>query len=181
MSRKGHELEPAFGGLPHAVVVHHIPGRCRLAVPSMRGDASYFDCASGRLSSVRSLKSVRTTCKAASIVIEYTGSFEQISWLGRRHGLFRVSDLPPPQSTLPQPLPRDWQVRGPYSDSAIENLRNTVTAARLQRPWLALTLGGLGTYQLWRADPLSTALNILFMLLKDAIPLPSLGAAVVSR
>jgi hypothetical protein len=114
---------------------------------------------------------------AGSIIIEYTGSFDQISWLGRRHGLFRIAGLSAPQSTRVRTLPRGWQARGPYASCPIENLRNAVTATRLQRPWLALTLGGLGAYQLWRSDPLVTALNILFRLLN---PLPPFGKAVVS-
>lgn len=181
MNRKGHELEPAPCGIPRAIVVHHIPGRCRLTVPSMRGCATYFAFASARLNSVRSLRSVRASSMAASIIIEYTGSFEQISWLGRRHGLFQVAYLPAPQSTQVQPVPKSWQVRGPYADRPMENLRNAVTATRLQRPWLALTLGGLGAYQLWRANPLVAILNVLFRLLNNTNPLPTFSAALVPR
>jgi hypothetical protein len=156
----------------------------------MRGDADYFERACAKLSTVQSLRNVRTSSISGSIVFEYAGSFEQISWLGRRHRLFRVEALTPPRKVGTQTLPRHWLVRGPYSGSPMENLHNAITAARLEHPLLAATLGGLGAYQLWRADPLATALNMLFVLVnggphaggtkEEASGLAAFGGAVVA-
>lgn len=167
MSQNRYELDACPEVLPQAVVAHQIRGRCRLVVPSMRGNPRYFTLACARLRTIPSLRNVRVSRITGSIVLEYTGSFEQIAWIGRRHRLFLIEALPARQAARPRQVPRHWVRRGPYSGSPIENLRNAATATRLQRPWLALTLGGLGAYQLWRADPLATVLNVLFVLLNE--------------
>jgi hypothetical protein len=143
----------------------------------MRRNRAYFEHAAAKLRGFPCVVDVRTNALTGSIILRYTGTLQQITWIGRRREIFLLTtrdrrDRTPDsaasagRSLRAAEIRKTWAARGPYSNSPVQNLQNAVVAQRtLQRPWLALTLAALGVYQLWRADPVSTGLNILYALL----------------
>lgn len=56
-----------------AVIVHQIPGRLRLRIPPMRGDAGYFSVLSDKLDTIEGVELVKVNPASASVVVQYAG------------------------------------------------------------------------------------------------------------
>jgi hypothetical protein len=75
--------------IPAAHIRHEIPGRLRIAVPSMRGDADYFDWVSEGLRSQLASPHVTVNPQTAGVLLD--GLREPVAALrdaGRRHEWF---------------------------------------------------------------------------------------------
>jgi hypothetical protein len=56
-----------------AHVVHHVPGRVRLRVPSRRGDRHFFDAVGSKLGALDGVSAVRTNAATGSVLIRHDG------------------------------------------------------------------------------------------------------------
>jgi hypothetical protein len=91
-----------------ARIVHRLPGRLRLLVPTKRGVPSYFDQLALSLATFRGVQSVRTSARAASVVIQHVGAADAILDGARAEGLFDASlDPNPAEEAAPAWRPRD--------------------------------------------------------------------------
>jgi cation transport ATPase len=70
-----------------AVLVHQVPGRIRLRVEDMRGDADYFSALSKGFSGLDVVQHVKVNPSTASIVIEFSDSLENLARKMRQHGM----------------------------------------------------------------------------------------------
>lgn len=135
--------------IPTAQVVHHVAGRCRLLVPSMRGNATYFERAAAVMSDASlGVLAVRVGATTGSIVIGYAGRFERIARTARKRGVFHIARGPVQTAT---PAPRS---------------EATVMPPKTAAPWLALALGGLAIYRL-AEDPFMFAMSALCELARE--------------
>lgn len=89
-----------------AVLVHRIPGRIRLRVESMRGDADYFATLSEGFSGLDVVQNVKANPSTASIVIEFSDSLENLVRKIRQHGLV-IENQQMEHSERPRRAPRN--------------------------------------------------------------------------
>jgi hypothetical protein len=61
-----------------AVIVHQLPGRIRLRIPAMRGDANYFSALATSLGHAPNVQQVKTNPATASVVVQFEGDAERI-------------------------------------------------------------------------------------------------------
>jgi hypothetical protein len=94
-------MSPNDGTLPEAHVVHRLPGRVRLRVPSRRGDRDWFSSAVVELAMARGVLTAKADPRLASLLIHHDGPLQAIAAAAERGGLFRLMDLAPrPESLL---------------------------------------------------------------------------------
>lgn len=81
-----------------AHVVHHIPGRVRLRVPSRRRQPAFFQDVKKRLEGLDSVSSVSVNPTSGSVLIRYEGEIEQVLAQAATVGLVELlevtTDLP---------------------------------------------------------------------------------------
>lgn len=81
-----------------AHVVHHIPGRVRLRVPSRRRQPAFFHDVKKRLEGLDSVSSVSVNPTSGSVLIRYQGQIEQVLAQAATVGLVELlevtTDLP---------------------------------------------------------------------------------------
>jgi hypothetical protein len=70
-----------------AVIVHQLPGRIRLRIPTMRGDAGYFSMLADSLGDVPGVQQVQTNPATASMVVRFAGDAERVLEQMRELGL----------------------------------------------------------------------------------------------
>jgi hypothetical protein len=61
-----------------ALIVHQLPGRIRLRIPAMRGDAGYFSALADSMSDAPGVQQVKTNPATASMVVQFEGNGERI-------------------------------------------------------------------------------------------------------
>src|SRR3712207_5106048 len=81
------------GDLPSAHVLHRIPPRLRVEVPSRKGDRAYFDRVAERLGTHSSVRSVRPSPRTASIAIEHDGPAQDVVRLARDLDVFDLPEI----------------------------------------------------------------------------------------
>ena len=161
--------------LSTAILVHQLPWRARLKLPSKRGDGAFLTAAAQRLAEAPGVRSVRTSPYADSLLVEHTGDFGAISAFAKQHEIFEVQD--------PAEAGANGQVLGPlnaaavgftgmgfyqisqgrYFGNAVENLWNAYGAyTALDRPLLAAALVGFGIYRLTEGQLLGSAASLFF-------------------
>ena len=76
-----------------ALVVHRIPGRCRLRLPHMRGDANFFERLRQELAEQAPGTRVRFNAATGSVLMTGGGvsSLEDLQRFGRERGWFELS------------------------------------------------------------------------------------------
>lgn len=179
---------------PIAYVVHSLPGRVRLRVPSRRGDRRYFSQLPGMLQNVSGIAILRVNPAAGSVVLRHEVSLQQVRRAAWRSAAFLL-DVPDHRGARrsvrigwrdsPAAEPTPIAVGKPYSKaqagrrlltalrnghsrSAIENLFHGYAAMRVARdPLTGLMLLGAGAAQLARGDLLSSVLAIAFRAVGD--------------
>lgn len=62
----------------NAAIVHQLPGRIRLRVHEKRGDTGYFSMLSEQVSHLRGVDHVKVNPSTGSIVIEFSGTAENL-------------------------------------------------------------------------------------------------------
>lgn len=70
-----------------AVIVHQIPGRIRLRVPGMRGNADYFAALTDSLGDAPGVQDVKASPGTASVVVRFDGEAQRIFEQMHRFGL----------------------------------------------------------------------------------------------
>jgi hypothetical protein len=76
---------------PEAYLVHEMPGRFRLRVPSRVKDSQYFKRVREQLQTVPEISLLETNSITGSILVEYVGEAQTIFHAARERNLFRVS------------------------------------------------------------------------------------------
>lgn len=61
-----------------AVIIHQIPGRMRLRIPAMRGNAGYFSALSDKLENIEGVAKVKVNPTSTSVVVEYAGEAQAL-------------------------------------------------------------------------------------------------------
>jgi hypothetical protein len=60
------------------LIVHQVPGRMRIRIPAMRGDADYFLDLAGRLGNIAGMAAVKANPATASIVMQFSGNPQSV-------------------------------------------------------------------------------------------------------
>ena len=159
--------------VPPAYVVHSLPGRTRLRIPSRKGDANYFDHARVLLRE----SGIAASCGmlTASVVLEHRMPLEEVRTIALEHELFAVVDDDPATSPLSSFAPLHVVATGfvvaavyqafrkQFMGSGVENLWNAYGAIRtLHNHPVAAALVTLGLVQLARGNTLPSAVNLLY-------------------
>jgi hypothetical protein len=76
--------------MPNASIVHKLPGRVRLRIPSRVRDAAYFDAVAHGLLEIDSVERVTVNPMAGSLLMLYNGELEWLLGEAARHGWFTV-------------------------------------------------------------------------------------------
>lgn len=170
--------------LPAAHVVHAVPGRTRLIVPSRRGDAAFFAAATVQLGEAPGVAAVRANPRAGSLVARHAGGADAVAAAAREAGLFEVAPLPaevaPSAPARLHPQPRKVQplmlaacglaglgvvqaLRGRVAGNGVGMLWHAYQARqRFGMPGLSHLLVVLGLVQLARGQALGSAASLLF-------------------
>lgn len=116
---------------PNASIVHRLPGRVRLRIPSRVRDAGYFDAVAHGLLEIDPVESVTANSTAASILMIYGGDLEWILGEAARRGWFMVADRDGENGT-----PFERRVAGAI-DKIESRLREAGAPAGMKSPVLA--------------------------------------------
>ncbi|HEV7445603.1 MAG TPA: hypothetical protein VGO18_23720 [Steroidobacteraceae bacterium] len=160
---------------PTAHIVHALPGRMRLRIPSRRGDTPYFTSLVEQLSEHPSIHELRADPHSAGLVIHHGGLANAVLALAAEADLFITGESEIASIKHPPPVLLDataaalsglsvtQALRGEFLGSAAENFSNAYGSVRvLQRPGLAAIFGALGVLQLMRGEFLGSATSLLF-------------------
>ena len=79
-----------------ARIVHRMPGRLRIRVPSKRGDAGYFRAVKEALSAVEGVERVEVAPLTGSVLLCSRAAAETLIEAARAKGLFVVRRSPRP-------------------------------------------------------------------------------------
>jgi Heavy metal associated domain 2 len=172
--------------LPVAQVEHRIPGRMRLRVSAMRGDAGFFRRAETDLARVPGVRAVRVNPHTASILIEHGGDEAEVLSGAKTRGLFKAAPPPSRPSAIVTGSglasvavggeafsPLDLAsaglagagllqlVRGQVFGSASENLWNAYGLYTMTRhAWPSTLLVAFGLLQIMRGEVLGSATSL---------------------
>ena len=88
-----------------AHIVHHIPGRTRIRVPSKRRDIAYFHEVKRRLQTIDGVQA-HVDATTASALIEYPGALSELMEQFAEAGVEELFDLEltPAAAVLPMPV-----------------------------------------------------------------------------
>lgn len=146
-----------------AYVIHSLPGRVRIKIPSKRSDAAYFVRLEAELTRCKGVASIQANLRAASILIGYaaTGDLNTIANFARKRQLFNLEpegQLPPQQSI------------GELAAAQIKFLDRLIeTGSRghldLQSSFFLLFLV-LGLRQMWRGQIMQPAIPLLWRVME---------------
>lgn len=170
--------------LPSARIVHAIPGRMRVQVPSRRGDWLYFARTSEQLRSMAEVQSLDYNPRTGSLLIRHRSDPRTIAGFARENGLFElnpnhaagteasgkrrsaVGPLAPPLGIAAVTfgtLSAYQAIRGRLAGNATETFWTAYNARTvLGQPWLAALLAGFGVYNLGAGRILSSAPSLLY-------------------
>lgn len=87
---------------PVAYVVHELPKRTRVKVPSQRGNAGYFDRTRGRLEACPGVTQIKTNFRTGSLLLTHTVPFARIATFAGEQALFTLLEDPEPDTLLQQ-------------------------------------------------------------------------------
>jgi hypothetical protein len=82
--------------LPHAEIVHQLPGRLRLRVPAARGNPQFFGDLAQRLGTLAGVRQVRANPRTGSLLVAHAGEAEAFRRAAREAELLEVSPLAAP-------------------------------------------------------------------------------------
>ncbi|MEI6354571.1 MAG: HMA2 domain-containing protein [Methylococcus sp.] len=144
-----------------AYVVHTVPGRARIRLPSKRGDALFFGRLEQWLLTCPGIVDVKTNVRAASalLVFEGQGDLAQVAEAARHHRWFRMERNPPPLKT----------VGASFSDhlEQLNELITTTTRGHLDtHSVFFLFFLGLGLQQIVRGNVMQPAIPMLWRALE---------------
>jgi hypothetical protein len=124
-----------------AHIVHEMPGRFRLRVPSRVKDAEYFKRVREELQIIPEISLLETNSTTGSILVEYIGDAQTIFDAARERDLFRVSR---PKPALHEPLSlRLSQSLRDFDRSVSSFTKGELDAAAL----ISMLLGAAGAVQ----------------------------------
>jgi hypothetical protein len=157
-----------------AHIAHVTRGRARLRVPSVKGDARFFQRVEEELRKCPAVIDVTVNPSTASVLVRHRGDFDAVARHAETHALFDIREPPQGDGT------DDGRGRLVPSVSTIDEIRDAVIAAddELRRrtngavDWRTLAFGALlggSAYQLVRGKFLPAggtmllqALDLLF-------------------
>ncbi len=129
-----------------AYIVHRMPGRFRIRVPSKKGDSVYFSAVRDALSSLDGVEGVTVSPSTGSILVHGRVSQEDVIEQARSQGLFVLKEGPATETTTFHDA-----VAGQFS-GLNERVKN-FTGASFDLPALAFVgLVGAGIYQIARGN-----------------------------
>ncbi|MCW5771427.1 MAG: hypothetical protein KIT16_07320 [Rhodospirillaceae bacterium] len=73
-----------------AHIVHHVPGRVRLRIPSLRGKAAYFDDLAAALALADGVRSASANALTGSVLIRFEGALDPVLEAASGLGLFDI-------------------------------------------------------------------------------------------
>lgn len=130
--------------LPEAIVVHALPGRTRIRIPSRKGDAAYFGVIEKELHGSGLAAGIKTTASTASIFFEPRSGLDRIAEVMRVKGLFEMAPMDPLKK---RPVPVSRMIRDGFR--SVNGLTISATGGRIDLPTAAfLGLAGWGVYQI---------------------------------
>ena len=129
--------QPAANTLPQAELVHAIPGRCRLRIPSRRGDAVFFASLASGLSTLHGVLDAQVTPLTGSIVIHHDRPLDGIARAAHSAQLFALD-----------------------STRANQGSASTDTPPLDPNILAALGFGALALLQVWRGQVLPQAVTL---------------------
>ena len=131
---------------PEAIIVHRMPGRIRIRVPSKRGNIAYFATAKESLSSFRGVEGVEVAPFTGSILLRCKGPVDDVTGWARSQGLFAIKE---------EQRIRVTSFHDSVADrfAALDERIKTVTGQGFDLPGLAfLALMVAGIYQIARGN-----------------------------
>jgi hypothetical protein len=150
---------------PPATVVHELPGRIRIRVPSRRGDAPYFEAAAEALARCPLVEAVRFNPLAGSLLLLHRSDRESIREYAEARGLFSVRDEPELGSPATTTTAALHSMLGRFDDALLGATRNTGDL----RTVTFLALVGAAALQFARGNVLPAGVTLLHYAM-DALP-----------
>jgi len=135
-------------------VVHQMPGRIRLRVPSLKGNDAVFEQAQSWVSRFPGVTSVHANPLTASLLVLYDPAKEQ-DLFSAAQGLLGL--LAPDEVQPPSRATQEWL------DAQLGQLRDAYAQAA---PLIALGLFGLGALQALRGQVLGPAATLFWYALR---------------
>jgi len=142
-----------------AYVIHALPGRVRVKIPSKRGDAAYFARLEAELIRCEGVASARSNQRAASVLIAYAGAggLTGIADFARRKQLFNLQ----PEHQVPKQ--QSIKECAAAQMEFLDRLMNTGSRGRVDLPSAFFLLFlVLGLRQMWRGEIMQPAIPLLW-------------------
>jgi hypothetical protein len=147
--------------VPAAFVVHRLPGRTRLHVPSRRGNEDYFSSAVLELAMARGIVAASANARLGSLLLHHDRPLEAIAAMARRRGLFLLAELEP----APASVIEEMRAEAAGWNEALRRVAADTDAVSLA--FLALCVAALG--QLGRGVVLPPAVTLAWYALNLVI------------
>jgi hypothetical protein len=131
-------------------VVHHLPGRVRLRLPSLRGEAETLGQVQGWIRQLPGVRRVQANPVTGSVLVHYDVEAEGALFTAAREALALLGgDEAPPANAL----------QGLSLAAQVQRVRAAVGDLA---PFLSLGLVGLGALQAVRGNTLAPAVSMLW-------------------
>jgi hypothetical protein len=150
--------------VPQAFLSHAVPGRFRVKVPSMRGNAGYFADAAGRLGECELVESVVVNERTGSILALCAAhtTAAHIGEYGRARELFQLEEGRPPVPAVLDQVASGYSTLDRGIGSATEGALNARSAVLV----MLLVLGFVQLYRGQIAAPAATLFWYVLELLR---------------
>lgn len=139
--------------IPNASIVHKLPGRVRLRIPSRLRDTGYFDAVARGLVEIDSVEKVTANPTAGSILIVYNGELEWLLGEAAARGWFTLET-----SGREKGLPFERRVAG-VMERIESRLREAGAPSAMKSPLVAGLIVA-GAVQLLRGRWLPSGLTL---------------------
>lgn len=147
-------------GPPVAEIAHRLPGRVRLRVPALRGDAARLAALAAALRSLPGVTNAAAGPLTGTLLLHHAGPLEALRAAAKAQGLLRVADAPGPAAAEAAPRP-DPAVMLPAAGALLWSVLAVVQLLRREALPPAMTLGwqalGFARQALHRAEGADTA------------------------
>lgn len=131
--------------IPHAEIVHCIPHRMRVRIPSRKGDVTYWHTVVDTLKQMPCITAMRANPATASLLMEYTVSDRELLDFAREKNLFRTT------RKQRRAIPLQQKVASGFS--AVDNSVRKFSGGELDVGSITfLGLIGFGAYQIARGN-----------------------------
>ncbi len=131
--------------IPEAVVSHTTPGRVRVKVPSMKGDAEYFSALKEHFTHFEGVDQVEANALTGSVLFIHSADLKAVAAFAEDNALFKLMKLRPQASS--------FSVNFASAFGDFDRRVKRLTGSELDVPGIAfVTLLGFGIYEIGRGN-----------------------------